>query len=224
MIFKYLSFERYGRQNLERALVHNELRWTSFCRLNDPFDGNPDKTNIFRAINPNLGTAERLEQFDVSYKEALGRISVFCASHRSDCPLMWSHYASEHRGVCLHLQETSGSDFYGVDVIYSDERPFIVGLTEDLLDQLERALRTKSTVWQYECERRVVRVDPEGHYPVPKGTITGMYLGCNINCEDREFVVSIAANHRPDLKIWQCDLSKTHYRLNFREIRPVGGK
>jgi hypothetical protein len=224
MIFKYLSFTDYGRENVERALVRSELRWSAVSKLNDPFDMNPNKTRVFEAISPNLGTPERIADFEATYLEILNDYSVFCASYRRDCPLMWSHYANAHSGLCLHLEETPGSDFHGDNVIYSDERPVVVGLTNELHNQVKRSMLTKAIEWEYERERRFVRPNPEGHYAVPAGTVVGLTLGCKASEVDRSFVYQLKAQNKLELPIYHAVISQEHYRLEFQLAEPAGEK
>lgn len=223
MIFKYLSFEGFGPENVERALVHSELRWSAVSNLNDPFDMNPNKTRVYEKLGTDFGTPERIQKFEAEYLEMLKAHSVFCASYRRDCPVMWSHYAAAHTGLCLHLQETPGSDFHGDDVIYSSDRPVIVGLTPDIVKQVQRVMLTKASEWGYECERRFVRPDPEGHYAVPPGSVIGVTLGYKTSKKNRSFVYDLKAKNKLELPIYEAFMSPEHYRLEFRLAEPAGG-
>jgi hypothetical protein len=113
---------------------------------------------------------------------------VYCQSALADVPLMWSHYAQSHRGLCLEFS-TQNELFCGaLPVVYRDTYPLF-----DLADSSEDAalavLLTKSDDWRYESEFRLIATAP-GHFSpgmlqsranfvkVPAGTLKGVIMGC----------------------------------------------
>ncbi|WP_442496838.1 DUF2971 domain-containing protein [Methylobacter sp. sgz302048] len=95
---------------------------------------------------------------DLLYEE-FGKRGVLSLAEKWNCPLMWSHYADEHRGLCVEydLSETAFNDLRPVD--YRRSRSIKVS---DLIDWklkqsssahqavLETFFFTKAPQWRYE--------------------------------------------------------------------------
>ncbi|MEQ1489192.1 MAG: DUF2971 domain-containing protein [Terricaulis sp.] len=81
---------------------------------------------------------------------------MLCFSKSWEKPLMWSHYADRHRGVCLGCDIPDDAVF---EVRYSEER---VPFTRELLSHkdpeewMKRYLGTKHAAWAEEREVRVI--------------------------------------------------------------------
>jgi hypothetical protein len=77
-------------------------------------------------------------------------VLCFCKGWRN--PLLWSHYADKHRGMCLGFDV---EDNTVQPVYYVEDRPYIPypfsGELKPISDQL---LSTKYIDWQYEEELR----------------------------------------------------------------------
>lgn len=98
---------------------------------------------------------------------------VLCFSRTFQLPIMWSHYADRHRGVCLAFDVP---DTHAFIVLYSDDR---ISFVKDMLGKhnsqkhMERFLGTKHSPWSYEEEIRLFcQLDQEegGLYFQPLGT------------------------------------------------------
>ena len=122
------------------------LKVARFSDLNDPFE----------LIAANFRERE-VRKVVRNFKAAFGaKTGLICFSENWGEPLLWSHYASRHRGICLgfdiprtHLEQ----------VAYQDERlraELDANADPDQLPvDLQQALRcTKYRRWEYECEFR----------------------------------------------------------------------
>jgi hypothetical protein len=125
----------YALEDIEKQ----HLKISEIDQLNDPFE--------LWCVNQK---DRRLRQSLRAYKQEVGRrFGMICFSKRWHNPLLWSHYADKHRGICLGFE----IDERGLKPIqYVTERPTlkIPPTTEDA-DQL---LFTKFKDWQYEEEWR----------------------------------------------------------------------
>jgi len=75
---------------------------------------------------------------------------LLCFSKHWWNPLLWSHYADRHKGICLGFDV---SDAYVFKINYTDLRtPFTLPLTENKMDGI---LSTKYSGWSYEDEWRM---------------------------------------------------------------------
>ncbi len=91
-------------------------------------------------------------------------MGVFSTAERSDCPLMWSHYGDEHRGICIgySVPETAKRSLWKVK--YSDSRLVAASAVAAMLEGDDDARRTvddavlarKASSWKYEREWRFV--------------------------------------------------------------------
>lgn len=98
-------------------------------------------------------------------KEIIKRVGVLSLSKDALNILMWSHYANYHKGIVLefripfHGKKSEEKRIHELlvpfPVRYSNERP-IYKMDEDQENILNKILLTKSEVWDYEQEERVL--------------------------------------------------------------------
>jgi hypothetical protein len=129
-----------------------------------------------------IGNKLRVE---MSYENILYKISplplTYCLSKKPDEMLMWSHYADEHKGVCLSFKSKYGviqeEDFTGYrltidsasmpirEIKYKKIMPSSVNLLDKNLSRrsirLSKFLLTKGACWRYEKEHRMLLVNKE---------------------------------------------------------------
>ena len=161
----------------------------------------------------------RPDQLFSKLDRQLNSIGVFSLSANPDHPLMWSHYAEEHRGICLGFElrdlTLSTDPQHFLEVKYSDEIPrideegfiqeIVFPVREDGKPQAESsislkdtavraAISTKSTCWEYESEWRYV--EPEGNrtYPFP-GPLVEIIFGLRCTPEMRAHYTNLARTH-----------------------------
>lgn len=129
------------------ALRDQRLKVAHFDELNDPFE-------LYAAEMGNRTHRERFRDFKRWAASRFGLI-CFCRGWRN--PLLWSHYADKHRGVCLEFQ-AHRDDI--CSVTYSPRRLLLDvekrlatgGFSEDDAYQLAT---TKFKHWKYEDEVRL---------------------------------------------------------------------
>lgn len=105
-IYKYQSITKLTLQNLAQRKL-----WASFpTAFNDPFEFRVSRTaalaqvDALKADNPDL---EKLSQVEIcealccNIETELQKFGVTCFTENPTDILMWSHYADNHRGVCL---------------------------------------------------------------------------------------------------------------------------
>jgi hypothetical protein len=86
-------------------------------------------------------------------KEQFGRrLGLLCFSRNWKNPVLWSHYAEKHTGICLGFDADDV-----VPVTYTAGRPHFAGKLSDLTDDFTgRWLSTKFKGWEYEDEVRTL--------------------------------------------------------------------
>lgn len=161
--------------------------------------------------------------------------SVYSLTAASTNILMWSHYADSHKGICIRLETDLLAAAYPfiVPVDYADERPQ-VNVGEEMEDVLlTKTLLTKSLLWKYEAEWRIVGYgERKGPRRLPKGSISGMIMGARISTEHRDRIINLIDEHdlpispydaREDNRLFAINLVPANQRAeNERQTeRPV---
>lgn len=148
----------YALQNLQRR----RLKLALIEDLNDPFE----------LLGADLREKEARRLFSETRRTLARRYGILCFSRSWRSPLMWSHYASKHAGVCLGFEvpkDKIGKIHYDarriVDVV-SKIRTETIEVKEALM---KRLLFTKYEEWKYERELRVYvdlndKDQDSGHY------------------------------------------------------------
>lgn len=129
------------------------LKVARLSDLNDPFE--------LMALN---FRENHTRQAVLNFKDAYdAKAGLLCFSADWTNPVLWSHYGSKHRGICLGFNVLRSSQMQQVQ--YEDERILVnlsdsaelTSLDGDLQDLL---IRTKFRHWHYEEEwRRFVTLD-----------------------------------------------------------------
>lgn len=88
-------------------------------------------------------------QIDLRQKLLAGA-RIFCLTAECCHPLQWTHYADQHRGVCLHFRCAAGSPLGQARAVkYRKERvPILIPLDRQSDDEItERMALTKADFW-----------------------------------------------------------------------------
>ena len=122
------------------ALKNRRLKITRINELNDPFE-------LLGVVLSDPKIQKTMEGTKEELSKDTG-ILCFCENWKN--PLLWSHYADKHKGICLEF-EVSCTAFKKVDYIQcripwpdNPDKAF-----------MERLLFTKFEDWRYEQEHRV---------------------------------------------------------------------
>ncbi|MCX5818853.1 MAG: DUF2971 domain-containing protein [Deltaproteobacteria bacterium] len=180
ILFRFRRIDKHFLQ----SLVNSELHFARPEALNDPFDCRVDfraslERAIIRAEGANQETLKELRRImneDVRSDEIrafVENIGVCSFSLTLENTLMWSHYADNHRGVCLtygfpkaFFDETV-NDILGIVKVDYGPDPlsdwFLHILDESVsLDRfirllIKKAFTVKAELWRHEEEARIVR-------------------------------------------------------------------
>ena len=141
-------------------------------------------------------------------------------------PLMWAHYADNHKGICIKYKFTSEQ----LPLRNSDETEiFRIGNIDykpkfsinELEISVNDALFAKSKVWQYEHETRLVYYSIN---EVPKvktvnvpGAITGIYLGLRCSGEDQRIIKALVKDRDIPVYRMYTDINNV-YKLKAKQI------
>ncbi|KRA95842.1 hypothetical protein ASD91_05225 [Pseudomonas sp. Root68] len=165
----------------------------------------------------------------------LAEASVLSLAKMPDSVLMWSHYAQYHQGAVVEFKipintprffngEYSYADLIPLDVRYEKDRPIVVmdGSTTDrdlILDQL---FLTKSEIWQYEQESRVIKNEGgHGVFPFQQELLNSVILGARNETTDEIKKLAQAAGNElgKTIPVFQAEFCKKTYKVKIPKFK-----
>ena len=249
-LYKYFSDSKYSLD----SITQQKIWYSSPNYFNDVFDCDiliDEKTYLdlllktYKALNipsDNVAwknapqdakkSAEDLRKGFEKHKATLG---VACFTESDDSLLMWAHYASDHRGVCLEYDMgdiNKRKSFHPMPVIYSNERLFTEINTLNPQDVRAETLRviflsltSKSLEWAYEREWRIAKDKKacgNAWKPGAKGASIDMVaprsmtLGCMASGNFEDTIIDYCQkNHIP---LYKMEKDPNIYRLNKKVV------
>lgn len=200
----------YQRQGLPRHEIVEKLATLAVCEL-----------ERFEA-----GARERAwHRFENEYL-------VFSTAGNRTHPMLWSHYADGHKGLCIHFSAGTPSVFrFAMKVQYHAARARMFIPVPDELELVLKATLWKGEFWNYEHEYRLVRFPkPEIDYTNYGLTyagqralfhpewVTGITVGAYMPDSHVAEVLEMADQHKPNpLPVWKAKPTLT-YELTFDRI------
>jgi hypothetical protein len=149
---------------------------------------------------------------------------IFSLAGNCQSILLWSHYAEAHTGICLGFSTHKTVFGEALEVAYQKNLAAI-----DLFDRThETNLRamalTKSEVWRYEHEFRLISEEPTpaGMIPIRNhfyvfdpSCLVEVVMGCNISPGDEAFVREMVAVSTSPIKLKRAVRSEHRFALDF---------
>jgi hypothetical protein len=196
------------------ALRERYIKW--FLRLDRKFNRLTEEQYAQRAMRLRSDTAF-LDRLVLEFSSTIGatiakQYRIYCLTPHPDHPLMWSHYARSHTGVCLEFSVQNELFCAALPMEYRQLYPEF-DLATDNEDENLLPLVTKSIVWKYEDEFRVLATEAPyefpavpmtkgGFLPLPKEALRSVILGASMPDANREKIRAMvkAAGGRVRLK------------------------
>lgn len=150
---------------------------------------------------------------------------VLSLAEQWDSPLMWSHYADEHKGICIEYDISSSIRGAPQKVDYEGARGISTSTLIDwVLNDSESAKReienkyfyTKANQWKYEYEWRYVN-DSQGSVFAPFN-ITGIYFGMRCNLAVISSIVKLMNGSKSNLKFYNTRVKQNSFDLRKSEV------
>ena len=213
--YRYFKFRPINKYLID-SLVTPSLWFSRPAELNDPFDCQLNLRASFEKaaklatgrnkqfIESALGHFDLLDDYGQVFKDC--GICSFSLQYRR--PAMWSHYADEHRGVCIVYEfpadfiNESENKFLGVDKVHYDTRALVDSLVNLPSTEMKRFLNeliryyvtTKHWDWRFETEARMIRAVP-GLMPIPPEFIKQICFGLRTSEEDMNLIARLAESY-----------------------------
>jgi len=238
-LFKFRGINKY----LIDALVKGTVYCAQPIRLNDPFDCQVDiKKAAGNAISrlsgkkkQNLVKLLKTKGFFDRIQKDIKGVGICSFSLVLEEPLLWSHYANEHKGLCL-TYEIPGEFFFdpsnniiGVSPVEYNANPLtkwfinnapqkaVRDLDEFAIELLKKVLAIKGKVWGYEIEIRIIR-EKEGGFPIPKDFLKQVCFGMNTSESDINLVKQIIDNAGYSVEYCQIERSEQDFGIKAVKI------
>jgi len=172
-----------------------------------PIEHVNERANFYRH-NPSALAAKIRELSQVMGEVINAQYRVYCFSIKSDCELMWAHYAQKHQGICLEFSVANELFCTAFPVQYALTYPRVFMTDHAGPDEHIAPLLSKSSAWSYEDEFRLIcdeKGDPKntivttaGKKDIPPRSLTAVILGCMAPDSTKQSIIQmIAESHYP---------------------------
>jgi outer membrane lipoprotein-sorting protein len=265
-VYKYRSLIKDGNinENTLRMVCDGEVFFSNVDNFNDPFECSVDisceakKDEVIKHLQKNINTDEKnayLLKIWLNDKEEFKRIYgkhmlisarkqflIFCLAKYYDNILMWSHYADEHKGICIGYQTT---DFDGYKTIkcdirylnekthpypylpltkvkYATKKPKDFNVIKENPDELFAFIYTKAKLWKYENEYRII-LNKDGLNKNPicinQSEIKEIIFGLRTESKTQDFIINKILSKNNNIKFYRINILKGKYALEREQIK-----
>lgn len=217
-------------------------------KLNDPFDCypdligiNPDSQNVRDYVRSELDKIfPNLEKFKTDIlEETIGllkkdnsiskfaqplinkladTIGIACFTTDLNNLLMWSHYASFHRGICLKFNTSSDKTFFdgAAKVRYTKKFKRIdINLEHGKeMESFEHMILTKSDIWSSENEIRLTRIK-QGKYSYKRDALNAIIFGIQTDETFKKKIIEATFDLYPQVKYMQAIPLKNEFGIDL---------
>ena len=163
--------------------------------------------------------------FSSNVQREICKRRIYCLTPDPRSTLMWSHYAGNHRGICLEFHVGNLLFVNARKVAYCSVYP--VWVPQEMPAIADGAILTKSKDWEYEQEWRLVGspryaagrpLKPEGDFlRLPPRALQSIIVGCEA---DYEAVKKVVDENAPGLSVKRATRAPNHYRLEIVTAAP----
>jgi len=212
------AFDVSGTETEKRA------RFREIFERNNP-QGAPHELEAFVAQMLSVPREEMVSRIRESFGRMRRQHGVVCFAG-GDNParnvLMWSHYASEHSGVCLQFDPARDLRVFhlALSIKYCEMYPLITWIG-NFHRSIGESLLRKHPRWEYEHEHRItIPEQAERHLPFRPEALTGIILGCRAKRDVEETVRDLlserATRGMPPVHLYFARQNSARYELDIR--------
>lgn len=208
----YFIDERWGIDDIKNS----RLKISRITDLNDPFE----------LLNTDLSEEGYDEHFKALKIEISKGIGILCFSQCWSNPVQWSHYAENHKGLCLGFeiqQEDALNEVTYIEKRYDREFTKRILNNRDINknNDLEKLITSKYNHWVYEKEFRcLIKLEnntQNNKDPIYQDFDEGMKLmeiiiGAKSNVSHADIKEALG-NNLKDVQIFKAKLSLTSFEI-----------
>lgn len=254
-LYKYRAIppadDTMGRARLEDFLVNNRLWLGTVSAFNDPFEGRADYVVPYRGAELRHALERKYRELGFGSQDAklkvdsgdvanpkrmeerarqgnmrlLETVGVCALGTNATSPLLWSHYAQEHSGICVQLRPVMDLEaLIAHPVEYNDTYPILSDMLEPPEARKTLPIMRKSTAWEYEKEWRIVALDaPNTHRAFAPDAMGAVILGMRISDADKAYVLALMDERQRRYSVrptvYVATAAKLRYRVEIRRLR-----
>ncbi len=233
---------RHINKNLIDSLVNETLFFAHPDNLNDPFDCRVDlKKAVENAVKrlPDsqkdcLSKLASLKGYIERVQNDAGNAGICSFSLELENSLMWSHYANDHKGICLTYDFPrsflidESNEITGVSAVTYGENTLSDWLIQNAPDQnlsikdfsielIKQLLTIKSVCWSYEKEVRIIR-QHEGTFKIPKEFLKQVCFGLNTPTSDVDLIQKLLNGAGYSVAYCKIERSDSDFGLTAKAI------
>lgn len=231
-LYKYVSVE-----TAKKILEGSSLKFSIASDFNDPFELTIDHIDFttskeeFWSLIKRTHKGTRAEKRNL-YKENKNKPQVLadglrtaldtmkqefgicCFSKNHNHTLMWSHYATNHYGVCLGFKGfIPNNTMFIFHVKYVDKLDSIKYWTKEREKLIPLWIYTKSLAWAYEEEIRATHIKYNGLVNFPSEALTEIYYGLRTSQSDIQEIETILQSKGYNAQRFKMERVKTTFDL-----------
>jgi hypothetical protein len=194
-----------GPKTLNHIAVHSRRRADQVIADVRDYENDDDPAWLFE----HFIEEELLRRYDK------GIVSL---AERAECPLMWSHYGDQHKGVCIGYSIPDGAEQDLHKITYGGSRLVDASDVASMLDGDnaaqrkvdEAVLSRKADEWGYEREWRLV--GPRGVHDSPL-ELEEVVFGMRCSSTVKYAIVKALADRRRPVKFYEIREHRGEFRL-----------
>lgn len=247
-IFRMSNYRYYKYRGINKFTIDSLIKGTLYFAppriLNDPFDCSIDvKKSLQNAAHESdHERAEKLENLlkDHTFLSKVtnnfnDKLGVCSFSLDINETLMWSHYAEDHKGICIlyefpekFINEPSNKFIGASGVSYlsnpitnwlkSFDISLLTGSNHNFTLQLFRHLLTsKAPSWYYENEARIIK---EGHgtIEIPREYLKQICFGLHTSSSDEELITKIVDAYYNNVTLCKARRTRDDFGIEIQGI------
>ncbi len=187
-IYKFLSINAFTRD----VLLTEKFYFGDWKNMNDPLEG------FFQYSKDKLTDSNIIDLYN---SKNLYGVSCFSKTYRSI--LMWSHYADDHKGICVEvLIDEELCREKNIDIVEINYMKSIATIADPGADA-KSLLSRKLFPWKYEKEIRLFSNGKNSQKRI--GKISRIILGSNISPDHKELINTYVGDR--NIKIIQAKIN-----------------
>ncbi len=165
--------------------------------------------------------SHKQRQHEEYKREIENTFGIFTLTTKKNNFLMWSHYANSHKGFCIGfdsmmLFKTVKGGLVPVD--YRDDLPKFL-FDEDITEFSRKQLATKSNVWEYEDEYRLIKhLAANKKFYLDKSCIKELVLGVKMDVKIKFELIEYVKTNIPHCTVYDTELNKDFFRVDLKKI------
>ena len=201
------------KKRIDKILKRQGIKWSERQRQLPRILSEPDTL-----------LAQRVQ---ATYQQTIEQTGVYSFGGDPRSILMWSHYASNHEGVCLQFEIAKDPGAFVKSVVtmkYSEDYP-VVNWTTDREAGMQAIIERKHIGWKYERERRLVVPETSRQYvSFRPEALRAIIVGCRAKDATiavlRDLFAERSSFSFPRPTLYRAVQHESKYKLLISAVRP----